>query len=128
MPSPLHPKSIQTTSLFGATLLLSFVVVGMPHLLPCPVDRRQFAQGHMEGLDGEGRRVRRRRVLDTEPAGAEEDTTEEHVTPQSRKKSRECPVPKPGGLMGQVLGFKPEQSPSKPSVRIEGRTAKDAGE
>jgi cytochrome c oxidase assembly factor 2 len=29
---------------------------------------------------------------------------------QGPKPNRECPVPKPGGLMGELLGFKPSSS------------------
>lgn len=120
MPSPLHPKSIQTTSLFGTTLLLSFLVVGLPHIMPCPVDRQQYAQGRMEGLDADGRRRRRRRVGTEETEGVEEaekrDDNDDETVEQRR--GRECPVPKPVGLIGQVLGFKQEKRPERPGVRI----------
>lgn len=82
----------------------------------------------MEGLDTEGQRVRRRRVLNNDVAEMEHETVEEPLALQTSKKSRACPLPKPGGLMGQVLGFKPEQSASQPSVRIEPRAGKDAGD
>jgi cytochrome c oxidase assembly factor 2 len=40
---------------------------------------------------------------------------------------RECPVPKPGGLIGQVLGLKEEKDEDRPSItsRVE-RARKDA--
>lgn len=117
MPSPLHPKSIQTTSLFGTTLLLSFLVVGLPHIMPCPVDRQQYAQGHMDGLDADGRQRRRRRVRVEETEGTAVGKQDDEETVEQRK-GRECPVPKPAGLMGQVLGFKQEQRPERPGVRI----------
>jgi len=37
----------------------------------------------------------------------------EELLAESRKR-RECPVPKPGGLVGQIMGFK-EQGREKPS-------------
>ena len=36
MPPALHPRSAATTSLFTGTLLVSFAVVALPHLFPCP--------------------------------------------------------------------------------------------
>ncbi|KAG6986749.1 hypothetical protein G7Y79_00073g098480 [Physcia stellaris] len=39
----LHPRSRLTTSLFTSTLLLSFLVVGMPHILPCPRPRVEYS-------------------------------------------------------------------------------------
>ena len=66
----------------------------------------------------DGRRRRRRR---TSQASAEEGTSadssnqvplqiseEEKVF--MRKKAHECPVPKPPGIIGRVLGFKSEDS------------------
>ena len=44
-------------------------------------------------------------------AGLEEESWE-------RRRARECPVPKPGGLIGQVFGFKTEER-ERPVVRIE---------
>ena len=60
--------------------------------MPCPVDRRQFADS------AEGPRRRRKRNPDDADEG-------EVVEGQSGKKERECPVPKPGGLVGQMMGF-----------------------
>ncbi|KAI5805194.1 hypothetical protein EDC01DRAFT_758020 [Geopyxis carbonaria] len=54
MPPRLHPKSLSTASLFTSTALLAFLVVGAPHLLPCPAPRRAFADaGEREDGDGE---------------------------------------------------------------------------
>lgn len=33
-------------------------------------------------------------------------TEEDLAEPESRKAKRECPVPKPGGKVGELLGFK----------------------
>jgi len=35
--------------------------------------------------------------------------------PQTPMLQRECPVPKPGGLVGEILGFKPSSSDGKGS-------------
>lgn len=131
MPPPLHPKSIQTTSLFGTTLLLSFLVVGLPHVIPCPVDRRQFADGQMPEYDSDGNRIRRRRIRRPEESNAKYGTAtavDEMREATTKKKPRECPVPKPGGLVGHVLGFETGQTTgaqSKPSVRIRSSGGED---
>ncbi|MCJ1314237.1 hypothetical protein MMC25_007917 [Agyrium rufum] len=63
MPSPLHPRSRQTSSLFATTLLVSFLVVTMPHLLPCPAPRVEFA-------DEDGRKRRRKVAMTAETPSA----------------------------------------------------------
>ncbi|KAH6631775.1 hypothetical protein F5144DRAFT_602557 [Chaetomium tenue] len=46
MPPPhLHPRSRMTSSLFATTVLASFLVVALPHILPCPAPRRAYADG-----------------------------------------------------------------------------------
>lgn len=123
----LHPRSRLTTSLFGTTLLVSFLVVGMPHILPCPAPRVKFADGDFE-ITEDGKRRRRRRPanalnpLDSsgegEIASSLEFSEEEKIT--MRKKSHECPVPKPRGFIGEVLGFRKEETMEKlPRPRIE---------
>jgi cytochrome c oxidase assembly factor 2 len=97
-----------TTSLFTTTLMVSFLVVAAPHVLPCPVDPRTLA----DSPDPTGNRRRRRRVV------PEEDTCNEVMNEETLRKKqledklapkRECPVPKPGGLIGQVLGLKEDK-------------------
>ena len=125
----LHPRSRLTTSLFGTTLVVSFLVVGMPHILPCPAPRVKFADGDFEVTE-DGKRRRRRRPADAltpldsggEGEGAVasslEVSEEEKIT--MRKKSHECPVPKPRGFIGEVLGFRKEETAEKlPWPRIE---------
>jgi cytochrome c oxidase assembly factor 2 len=34
------------------------------------------------------------------------------------KKKRECPVPKPGGIVGQVMGFKEQESRAPTQVIV----------
>ncbi|KAI5795900.1 hypothetical protein FPQ18DRAFT_387069 [Pyronema domesticum] len=43
MPPALHPKSLSTASLFTSTAILAFLVVGAPHILPCPAPKQQYA-------------------------------------------------------------------------------------
>lgn len=109
MPPHLHPRSRMTTSLFTTTLMVSFLVVAAPHLIPCPVDPRTLADA--ADPTGESRRRRRRRL-------AEDETCNDVLSEERRKRKqmedrlapkRECPVPKPGGLIGQVLGVHKEE-------------------
>ncbi|KAF2829292.1 hypothetical protein CC86DRAFT_345944 [Ophiobolus disseminans] len=106
MPPHLHPRSRMTTSLFTTTLMVSFLVVAAPHVLPCPVDPRTRTDS--ADPTGQDRRRRRRRPPKGETCNdvmSEErlrgKQLEEKLSPK-----RECPVPKPGGLIGQVLGWR----------------------
>ncbi|KAE9371165.1 hypothetical protein N431DRAFT_483744 [Stipitochalara longipes BDJ] len=122
MPPHLHPRSRLTSSLFATTLFASFFVVALPHVLPCPAPRVLYAD------DGTPipRKRRRRPPLcpsDSEAEGCEADdgpkrdcvVAEEGVEGEDadmngqgekRVLKRECPVPKPGGIVGEILGFK----------------------
>ncbi|MCJ1399891.1 hypothetical protein MMC11_003094, partial [Xylographa trunciseda] len=109
MPPHLHPRSRLTTSLFGTTLLVSFLVVGMPHILPCPAPRTEFADVEV-GEDGRRRRRRRKPLSDSDRAVDVSEDKGESVDAVSEKemmarRAHQCPVPKPGGRIGQVLGF-----------------------
>lgn len=125
MPPHLHPRSRSTTSLFTATLLASFLIVGMPHLFPCPAPRRTLADSEAT-LSPDGQRIiRRRRRKETEQASPIEGVNGGHHHRHQEldeelvkfrqmeeeadtlaKMGRECPVPKPGGLVGEILGFR----------------------
>lgn len=122
MPPHLHPRSRLTSSLFATTLLASFLVVGLPHLLPCPAPRIAYADGEMNA-DGTPKRRRRRKSINTtevakessneaklveEASTDDEYNTDEHIG--GNRARRECPVPKPSGIVGQILGFKNERS------------------
>ncbi|KAJ4379539.1 hypothetical protein N0V86_004720 [Didymella sp. IMI 355093] len=100
MPPHMHPRSRMTASLFTTTLMVSFLVVAAPHLIPCPVDPRTLN----DSADPTRRRRRRKPVESDEDAHALEQQQramlEERMNPK-----RECPIPKPGGLVGQVLGM-----------------------
>lgn len=92
MPSALHPRSRTTLSLFTTTLALSFVVVGLPHLIPCPVPHRK-------------------RLSSVNEDGDELLSDKGYHYEQTK---RECPVPRPTGLIGRLLGFATNQQHSKP--------------
>lgn len=122
----LHPRSRQTGTLFTATLAVSFLVVALPHMLPCPVDRRGYADT-IEMPDGTIKRRRRRQ----KPAEEDEGKKEEALTTvDASRPPRECPVPKPGGLVGQMMGFE-KKEPEKPSdvvvQTLERRRAREDG-
>ncbi|TVY26602.1 hypothetical protein LHYA1_G004504, partial [Lachnellula hyalina] len=122
MPPPLHPRSFLTSSLFATTVFASFFVVALPHILPCPAPRVAYADGEMQmqgGADGQPRKRRRRRkcvgegeageggenkgVVDERESAEEEDARRGQ---RDSKSKRECPVPKPGGVVGTLLGFR----------------------
>ncbi|PWY84939.1 alpha-1,3-mannosyltransferase [Aspergillus heteromorphus CBS 117.55] len=123
MPPHLHPRSRSTTSLFAATLFASLVVVGLPHVFPCPAPRRTLADSEMiVTADGQQiQRIRRRRRKDedmlspvegvlprTSPATDDEVSTFLQLEEEAQRLAaagRECPVPKPRGVLGDLLGF-----------------------
>ncbi|KAL3464207.1 hypothetical protein BJX64DRAFT_255202 [Aspergillus heterothallicus] len=123
MPPHLHPRSRSTTGLFAGTLLASLMVVGIPHVFPCPAPRRTFADSEMIiTSDGQQiQRVRRRRRKSVDPTAQDESlpvrtplASEEEVSTFLQleeeaallsKPERECPVPKPTGMLGDLLGF-----------------------
>ncbi|KAG6028697.1 hypothetical protein E4U41_000612 [Claviceps citrina] len=108
MPPHLHPRSRMTSSLFATTVIASFLVVALPHLLPCPVPRTKYADGEVI-VDENGRRRRWRRrdvapesrdgIVQFSQSGDEDAESGPHLS------RRACPVPKPGGMLGQWLGF-----------------------
>ncbi|KAL2754469.1 hypothetical protein ACRALDRAFT_1081491 [Sodiomyces alcalophilus JCM 7366] len=110
MPPYLHPRSRMTSSLFATTVFASFLVVGLPHILPCPAPRVTYADGDVVvGEDGRRRRRRRRDnpeikdgMVQFNQMGDDEGEAQ-HITEGSSQ--RECPVPKPGGILGEWLGF-----------------------
>ena len=121
----LHPRSRLTTSLFGTTLLVSFLVVGMPHILPCPAPRVRFADAELGALEDEQRRRRQRN--DNGSAEDEIDISlvsiggriSEEEKARHLKRARQCPVPKPRGIVGEVLGFTDTEAPqqtAKPQI------------
>jgi len=72
----------------------------MPHIFPCPVDRRQYADS------GPDSSKRRRRRAQKENDDATTTTTKVFVEDaDTMAQRRACPVPKPNGLLGQIMGF-----------------------
>jgi cytochrome c oxidase assembly factor 2 len=158
MPPHLHPRSSATTTLFASTLAASFIIVGIPHIFPCPAPRKGY-------LDADGKTVRRRPRRSQSGEGEVGDKVEGHdggigtadaqlglgrelktllasttLTSDSslakrdsakgdrgggreeedaralfremeeeeeamERERRECPVPKPRGKIGELLGF-----------------------
>ena len=77
----------------------------MPHILPCPAPRVAFADAE---ISKEDRRQRiRRTVGDVEIEEASEEDMQEAADDSEvlTKRAHGCPVPKPSGVMGEVLGF-----------------------
>jgi cytochrome c oxidase assembly factor 2 len=104
MPPHMHPRSRMTASLFTTTLMVSFLVVAAPHLIPCPVDPRTLN----DSADPTRRRRRRKPVEAQEGESQDGDALEQQrrmMLEERMNPKRECPIPKPGGLVGQVLGM-----------------------
>ena len=108
MPPHLHPRSRMTSSLFATTVVASFFVVALPHILPCPAPRVAYADGEAM-VDETGRRRRRRPAQPVEIkngiAQFERTTEEASASMMEDRSNRQCPVPKPGGILGEMLGF-----------------------
>jgi hypothetical protein len=68
-----------------------------------PHRRRIYADGEAPGVEG-GRKRRRK----SNASGADGQSELEG--------GRECPIPKPSGLFGQILGFKAEDGKSRPQI------------
>lgn len=100
-----------TSSLFATTIFASFFVVALPHVLPCPAPRVTYADGEIiEDENGRRRRRRRPQVQQSEVKSGivhfNHITQEDLGDHEGRGAKRECPVPKPGGKVGELLGFK----------------------
>lgn len=78
----------------------------MPHILPCPAPRVAFADVEVSE-DGKRRRRRRRTTVDGDSNTKDEKVVKEEVTEAQdlETRSHQCPVPRPTGLVGRVLGF-----------------------
>lgn len=133
-----------TSSLFATTVLASFFVVALPHVLPCPAPPRVAyadSSSHSHSSDTEeqiititnpdGTTTTKRRRRGTRKAAEvrdgiaafearDEDFLDldivkkggESTLPTGRQRrggrgpgERECPVPKPGGVIGELMGF-----------------------
>ncbi|KAJ9138831.1 hypothetical protein NKR23_g8188 [Pleurostoma richardsiae] len=109
MPPPhLHPRSRMTSSLFATTVAASFFVVALPHVLPCPAPRVAFADGEMiDPSSGKRRRRRKPHTAEVKDGIVQFDNVgeEDELVRARERTKRECPVPKPGGVVGELLGF-----------------------
>ena len=144
-PSPLHPRSTATSTLFASTLAASFIIVAIPHLFPCPVRPVRNA------YDSDGRPLRQQQqhqrtgqenlsTNTTDPSlvqSATHDTQADNARKTSLQqeailfqqmqeeairldvKGRECPIPKPTGILGQMLGFEDGRKQSRMQKRWE---------
>ncbi|KAK0751110.1 hypothetical protein B0T18DRAFT_320349 [Schizothecium vesticola] len=105
MPPPhLHPRSRMTSSLFATTLVASFFVVALPHVLPCPAPRTVLADGEMP--DGKRRRRKRPETAPVEDGIVQFNGISETDGDKARAAKRECPVPKPKGMLAGFFGLK----------------------
>lgn len=97
-----------TSGLFATTVVVSFFVVAVPHILPCPAPRITYADGEISEGPGKRRRRRKPEITETPEGNIVEFgiSSEDDVLRASAKMKRECPVPKPGGTVGELLGFK----------------------
>ncbi|KAI1277456.1 hypothetical protein F5Y07DRAFT_86628 [Xylaria sp. FL0933] len=153
MPPHLHPRSRMTSSLFATTVAASFLVVGLPHLLPCPAPRVAYADASSSSSpsqDGSSRRRTRRRcqqptevkdgIAQFEAVGnsnsnsnnESESTCEDiskssttTITSTAPRPKRECPVPKPGGVIGQLIGLKEKKEKELENVNTARAMAKE---
>ena len=96
-----------TSSLFATTVLASFFVVALPHVLPCPVPATRYADGDVL-IDENGRRKvwRRRDAVEPEVKdGIVHFGAADTTMTSTGAMRRGCPLPKPGGMLGEWLGF-----------------------
>jgi cytochrome c oxidase assembly factor 2 len=108
-----------TSSLFATTVAASFFVVGLPHILPCPSPRVAFADGEAM-VDENGKRRRKRRANPEIKDGIVQfdKSIEEEISESTRRTAKNvCPVPKPGGMLGELLGFHKTKSEDEQSSR-----------
>ncbi|RKF56923.1 Hypothetical protein GcM3_191024 [Golovinomyces cichoracearum] len=113
MSSHLHPRSRLTSSLFATTLFASIFVVVLPHILPCPAPRRVAFSDD----GGSGSRIqvpstnpmRQNNPVNSERQGSPTDIMKDgtqNLYTKQNPSHRECPIPKPRGFFGDLLGFK----------------------
>ncbi|POS88309.1 hypothetical protein EPUL_000362 [Erysiphe pulchra] len=103
MPSHLNPKSRLTSSLFATTLFASFFVVVLPHILPCPASKPVAFND-----DGTIRRLSNQKQRDKSDEQGKYPSIESEVVDIQLKnlEKRQCPLPKPRGLLETLFRFK----------------------
>lgn len=104
----------------------------MPHIFPCPIPRTQFAEGKVNQDDRQRRRRKSSTIVDEDKSrhvpqkanAVQEEVMADEQRDAMRKKAHECPVPKPTGRVGELLGFAktPEHSTKPIKVHVEPRT------
>ncbi|KAH8195776.1 hypothetical protein TruAng_010050 [Truncatella angustata] len=116
-PSHLHPRSRMTSSLFAVTVATSFFVVGLPHMLPCPAPRVKLADSETTPDGTRRRRRRKSESAEVQDGIAQFQSSSEDFERLNNKAStkRECPVPKPGGVLGGLMGFTESKTDSEQS-------------
>lgn len=62
--------------------------------------------------------MRRRKKRAPDASSEPQQTAEQAMMEDSRPK-RECPVPKPGGLVGHIMGFKNPERPKPVEVEVQ---------
>ena len=89
----------------------------MPHIVPCPAPHVRFADAELEVTEDGRRRRRRRSTHDSgsrDAGGEQEELVIADILEKEqlamRKKSHECPVPKPRGVVREILGFKKDKT------------------
>jgi cytochrome c oxidase assembly factor 2 len=103
-PPHLHPRSSATSTLFGVTLLASFVVVGIPHIFPCPRPKNGRLSAPQD-LKIPTNHDRQTQLQKTELEIEEEILRQIEVeAAQYESQRRECPVPKPRKVLETLLG------------------------
>lgn len=83
------------------------------------MDRRQFADSY-ETPDGRVLRRKRKTPRKTIEDGNGADGAEAVETGSTTdvRLARECPIPKPSGIVGRVMGFKNEERPKPAEVVV----------
>lgn len=94
-----------TSSLFATTVAASFFVVALPHILPCPVPAAKYADGEVVVDENGRRKVWRCKEGPEVKDGIVQFNNSADAEYMTKRTNRECPVPKPGGLLGEWLGF-----------------------
>jgi len=94
-------------------------------MLPCPAPRVAYAEGK---LGPDGKRRRRKCVAEVTTDGLVKNVEEASISSEgedveveevSGKRERgECPIPKPGGVVGEILGFKRTASGSEADTTV----------
>lgn len=83
-------------------------------MLPCPVPANRFADGDVV-VDENGKRKRFRKREEPR-SGIVQFGSDMDAEQGTKSMKRECPVPKPGGILGEWLGFHNEGEESRKRV------------